>query len=78
MENKLMTFEIVEYLGVIGTHDTGWNTELNVVSWNGKEPRLDIRAWDKNHENMTRGISLPIECAGRLSELLNAFVEERA
>lgn len=35
-----------------------YHTELNVVSWFGKEPKLDIRGWSDDHEKMTKGISL--------------------
>ena len=35
-----------------------YHIELNVVSWFGKEPKLDIRGWTDDHEKMTKGISL--------------------
>lgn len=35
-----------------------YHTELNIVSWFGKEPKLDIRGWSDDHEKMTKGISL--------------------
>lgn len=35
-----------------------YHTELNVVSWFGKDPKLDIRGWSDDHEKMTKGISL--------------------
>lgn len=35
-----------------------YHIELNVVSWFGKEPKLDIRGWSDDHEKMTKGISL--------------------
>ena len=28
-------FEIIEHIGILEQHQTGWNKELNVVSWNG-------------------------------------------
>lgn len=33
--DREVTFEIVEEIGVIATHSTGWKKELNLVSWNG-------------------------------------------
>lgn len=51
-------FEIVEPIGVITTHSTGWRKELNLVSWNGAQPKYDIRDWDPYHEHMSRGITL--------------------
>lgn len=35
-----------------------YHTELNIVSWFGNEPKLDIRGWSDDHEKMTKGISL--------------------
>lgn len=52
-------FEIVEHFGVLSTREiTGWNKELNIVSWNGGTPRFDVRDWDPTHEKMSRGITL--------------------
>lgn len=35
-----------------------YHIELNMVSWFGKDPKLDIRGWSDDHEKMTKGISL--------------------
>ncbi len=51
-------FEILEHIGVISTHSTGWNKELNIVRWNGGQPKYDIRDWDLDHEHMSKGITL--------------------
>lgn len=51
-------FEIVQSLGVLSTSAKGWTKELNLVSWNGREPKYDIREWDENHEKMGKGITL--------------------
>lgn len=51
-------FEILEHIGVLSTYSTGWNKELNIVSWNGGQPKYDIRDWDLDHEHMSRGVTL--------------------
>ena len=56
--DREVRFEILEQIGVLSTHSTGWNKELNVVSWNGGQPKYDIRDWDLDHEHMSRGITL--------------------
>lgn len=56
--SRNVSFEIVEELGVIATHSTGWKKELNLVSWNGGQPKYDIRDWDPAHEHMSRGVTL--------------------
>ena len=39
-------FEIKETVGVISESSKGWTKELNLISWNDKEPKYDIRDWD--------------------------------
>ena len=31
-------FEIVKHIGVLAESAKGWSKELNLVSWNGREP----------------------------------------
>ena len=56
--DREVRFEILERIGIISTHPTGWNKELNIVSWNGGQPKYDIRDWDLDHEHMSRGVTL--------------------
>ena len=51
-------YEIVEELGVISENRAGWTRELNLVSWNGGEPKYDLRDWAPDHEKMGKGISM--------------------
>lgn len=60
------TFEIVEEIGVLSENSKGWKKELNLISWNGGEPKYDIRDWDPNHEKMGKGITLSEEEAKQL------------
>ena len=46
------TYEIVEELGVLSETAKGWTKEFNMVSWNGREPKYDIREWAPGHEKM--------------------------
>lgn len=73
--NDEITFEVVEQIGTISEGKTGWNKELNLVAWNGAEPKYDIRDWDESHERMTRGITLTEEAAENLYELLKERFE---
>jgi len=63
-------FEIVENIGVIGVSKKGWSKEVNLVSWNGRAPKIDIREWDENHEKMGKGITLSEEEYEKLKEIL--------
>ena len=53
-----ITFEIKEHIAVINTSETGWTREVNLVSWNGTNPKIDVREWDPDHKRMSRGITL--------------------
>ena len=51
-------YELQEELGVISESGKGWSRELNLISWNGGQPKYDIRDWAPDHEKMGKGISL--------------------
>ncbi|MBQ9015121.1 MAG: hypothetical protein IJ109_03280 [Firmicutes bacterium] len=57
-DDREVTFEIVEEIGVISTSGTGWQKELNIVAWNGNQGKYDIREWSPHHDRMSRGITL--------------------
>lgn len=60
MSNEI-SYEITKNIGVIKTYPTGWSKEINMVSWNGGQPKVDIRDWDETHERMSKGITLTKE-----------------
>ena len=63
-------YEIVEELGVISENRSGWTRELNLVSWNGGEPKYDLRDWAPEHEKMGKGISMTKDEVVELLQLL--------
>ena len=63
-------YEIIEEIGVLSTSPKGWQKELNRISWNGAEPKYDIRDWAPDHEKMGKGVTLTEEEALKLKELL--------
>ena len=65
-----INFEIVRHFGVISTEKGGWKKELNLVSWSGRAPKLDIRDWATGHEKMGKGVTLTEGEAAQLAELL--------
>jgi hypothetical protein len=66
-----ISFDIVKHFGVISEEKGGWKKELNLVSWNGRTPKLDLRDWSPGHEKMGKGITLTQNEAVKLVELLN-------
>jgi hypothetical protein len=73
--NQELKFEIINQIGVISTSASGWNVELNRVSWNGNEPKYDVRSWSPDHTKMGKGITFSEEELVALSELLAKEVE---
>ena len=69
-------YESVKELGVISESAKGWTKELNLVSWNDKPPKYDIRDWAPDHEKMGKGVSLTEEEMESLIGLFNARDEE--
>jgi hypothetical protein len=66
-------FEIKENIGMVSQSPKGWKKELNLVSWNGKEPKYDLRDWAPEHEKMGKGITLSVEELKTLRDLLNGM-----
>ena len=73
--NQELKFEIINQIGTISTSTSGWNVELNRVSWNGNEPKYDLRSWSPDHTKMGRGSTLSEEELIALSALLDKEVE---
>jgi hypothetical protein len=69
------SYEIKKHIGVISEGSGGWTRELNLISWNGKEPKYDIRDWGPEHEKMGKGITLSAKDVKALQELF-ASIEE--
>lgn len=66
-------YEIVEKIGVLSTTDKGWSKELNLVSWNDREPKYDLRDWNENHDKMGKGITLTRDELNKLKETLDGY-----
>lgn len=65
-----LKFEIVENLGVLSTNAKGWRKELNLVSWNEREAKFDLREWNEEHTRMSKGITFTEDEAKVLKEIL--------
>ncbi len=63
-------FEIIKNLGTLSESPKGWTKELNLISWNGREPKYDLRDWDPDHQKMGKGVTLTEEELKKLKEVL--------
>lgn len=64
-------YEIEKELGVISESSKGWRKELNLISWNGREAKYDLREWAPGHEKMGKGITFSDDELKALKEILN-------
>ena len=70
---KEIQYEIVKEIAVLSTSESGYTKEINLISWNGKEPKYDIRTFSPNREKCGKGITLTVDEA---AALLKALQEE--
>ena len=55
------SYEIIEEIAVLSENNKGWRKELNLVSWNGRPPKFDLRDWAPEQEKMGKGLTLTNE-----------------
>ena len=70
MAKPEISYEIVKHIGVLSTSAKGWTKELNLVSWNGRDAKYDIREWSPEHDKMGKGITLSDDEVAKLKEIL--------
>lgn len=68
-----LKYEITEKIGVLSENAKGWTKELNMVSWNEKDPKYDIREWAPDHSRMGKGVTLTVDELTSLKELLEGI-----
>jgi Uncharacterized protein conserved in bacteria len=66
-------YEIIKSKGILSESTKGWKKELNLISWNDRDPKYDLRDWDQEHEKMGKGITLSEEELVKLKEILNSM-----
>ncbi len=72
-------YEIIKKIGVLSksalalsaAEGSGWAKEVNLISWNDREPKYDIRDWSPDGEKMGKGVTLSKDELVALKELLS-------
>ena len=72
---KEIQYEIVKEIAVLSASDSGYAKEINLISWNGNEPKYDIRSFSPNHEKCGKGITLTADEAAALLKTLQKEVK---
>ena len=66
-------FEITEHIGTLSESPKGWTKELHKISWNGGDPKYDIRDWAPEHEKMGKGVTLTEEEIRKVQDIINNY-----
>lgn len=66
--NDEIKFEIKKDFGGFG--EGKWQKHLTLISWNGGEPKYDIRPWNEDMTKMGKGVTLTLE---DVIDLMNMF-----
>ena len=69
-----VTMLLVKHFGVISTSKRGWTKELNLVSWNGREPKYDIREWSEDRKKSSKGLTFSKDEMIELKKVMNDIV----
>ena len=68
-------FEVTKHIGVLSEGSKGWQKELNLISWNDREPKYDIRDWSPERAKMGKGVTLSNAEISELKRLLGELDE---
>lgn len=69
-----VSYEVMNEIGELGN-----GKKVRVVSWNGRESKIDIRQWttdDNGNERCGKGICLTNDEAKNLIDVLSKYLEE--
>lgn len=73
--NSGFDYEIKEEIAVL-SENNGFTVELNLISYRGATPKLDLRKWDRNKDKMQKGITLTTSEAIALKDALESYLKE--
>ena len=71
--NKMseIKYDIIKRIGILSKSASGWTKEINLISWNDREAKYDIREWSPDRERRGKGVTLSTDELSTLKELLN-------
>lgn len=75
-DKSSFSFDIQKSCGTISESSKGWTKELNLVSWNDRKPKYDIREWNPNHERLGKGITMSEDELRKLGKLINEEIRK--
>lgn len=71
MENEFK-YNIIQRIGVLSKKDNGYSKQVNLISWNKHDPKIDIREWSPDGKAI-KGITLTKEEGKALFDALTGY-----
>jgi len=68
--------EILKEIVSVPSDSPEWNLELNLVSWNNRDPKYDIRKWNNDHSKSSKGLTLSEDELRLLFQKYSEVLEE--
>ena len=76
MTEKNFTFRMEMPIAVLSRNERGYTKEINLISWNGSDPKYDIRNWHPGREKSGKGVTLTRSELQNLVEALEIELED--
>lgn len=76
MSDRNITCTITKPVAVLSESGKGYTREVNFISWNGNDSKLDIRDWAPDHERSLKGLTFSEEQGRLLYEALKKLYEK--
>ena len=79
MERTQFEYEIKQHIATLTEDkDAEYQKQLNIISWKGAKPSLDLRLWRITEEGARplKGLTLTVDEAGRLYNALELWYAE--
>lgn len=73
---KDITYKITKEVAVLSKNKRGYTKEVNFVSWNEGNAKLDIREWHPDRERCGKGITLTEEEGRNLMKALIGIYQQ--
>jgi len=64
-------WDVIEEIAVLYESQAGWTKELNIISWNGDEPKYDVRWWNPDKTRLGKGFTFTADELSKLKTILD-------
>lgn len=72
-----LKYKLIRTVGALdGSTEQSWTKELNVVQWGVYAPKYDLRAWNRDHSAMRKGLTLTREELTALRDAIDRELTE--